>query len=64
MKLKDGDAITDRKLIEKELENFYSNMYTSKKLLIANLRVKMEILNLLLNVLKLLNWIPRNADIH
>ena len=31
VKLKDGETITDPKQIEKELENFYSNMYTSKK---------------------------------
>ena len=31
VKLKDGEMITDPKQIEKELENFYSNMYTSKK---------------------------------
>ena len=31
MKLKDGETITDPKQIEKELENFYSNMDTSKK---------------------------------
>ena len=38
-KLEDGDTITDPKQIEKELENFYSNMYTSKKkLFIANTR--------------------------
>ena len=30
VKLKDGETITDLKQIEKELENFYSNMYTSK----------------------------------
>ena len=31
LKLKDGETITDPKQIEKELENFYNNMYTSKK---------------------------------
>ena len=31
VKLKDGETITDPKQIEKELENFYSTMYTSKK---------------------------------
>ena len=31
VKLKDGETITDPKKIEKELENFYSNMYISKK---------------------------------
>ena len=31
VKLEDGDTITDPKQIEKELEKFYSNMYTSKK---------------------------------
>jgi len=31
VKLNDGETITDPKQIEKELENFYSNMYTSKK---------------------------------
>jgi len=31
VKLKDGEMLTDPKQIEKELENFYSNMYTSKK---------------------------------
>ena len=31
VKLKDGETITDPKQIEKELENFYGNMYTSKK---------------------------------
>jgi len=30
VKLKDGETITDPKQIEKEIENFYSNMYTSK----------------------------------
>ena len=36
VKLKDGEKITDQKQIEKELENFYSNMYTSKKDLNSN----------------------------
>ena len=31
VKLKDGETITDPKQIEKELENFYSDIYTSKK---------------------------------
>ena len=31
VKLKDGETITDPKQIEKRLENFYSNLYTSKK---------------------------------
>ena len=31
VKLEDGDTITETKQIDKELEKFYSNMYTSKK---------------------------------
>lgn len=37
VKLEDGETITDPKQIEKELENFYSIMYSSKKDLNSNL---------------------------
>ena len=42
MKLEDGDTITDPKQIEKELEKFYSNMYTSKKNLNSELQGENE----------------------
>ena len=42
VKLEDGDTITDPKQIEKELEKFYSNMYTSKKNLNSELQGENE----------------------
>ena len=42
VKLEDGDTITDPKQIEKELEKFYSNMYTSKKNLSSELQGENE----------------------
>ena len=55
VKLKDRETITDPKQIEKELENFCSNMYTSKKDLNSDPLGENDSFKYLLRVLRFLN---------
>ena len=55
VKLENGNRVSEPKQIEKELEKFYSNMYTSKNLK-SEFQGENKSLSLLLKVLKSLNW--------